>query len=90
MVGVFVMVPEYTTVMLDPEGIVPVPVACNTTAPIVSLTPSNRACCGKLLAWNATPWAKAGAAIRATAQNTKILVTAVFLLMWIISVSLIS
>jgi hypothetical protein len=87
---VFVMVPPYTTVTLDPAGIVPFPVACNTTAPIVSVTPSYRACCGKLLAWNATPEAKAGAATRATAQNTKKPDTTAFLLMWIISVSLVS
>src|SRR5579871_524643 len=73
--------------MLDPDGTVPEPVACNTTAPMVSVRPSPRTCTGKLLAWKATPWPNAGAATRATAQIIRKLVTAVFLLIWFFSVS---
>src|SRR6266404_3869420 len=65
MFGVLVIVPEYRTVMLEPPGMEPAPVACSTTAPIVSVKPSMRACCGKLLAWKATPCPKTGVAKRA-------------------------
>src|SRR6266404_1476420 len=90
MFGVLVIVPEYRTVMLEPPGMEPAPVACSTTAPIVSVKPSKRACCGKLLAWNATPCPNAGAATRARTQSMKKLFTTVFLLMWIISVSFVN
>jgi len=60
--------------MLDPLGTVPDAVACNTTAPIVSVRPSPRAWSGKLLAWKATPWALAGAAMINMAASARQLI----------------